>query len=110
MRTTVSRTLQYQLKATQQYGKHSIKFGYDWRRFVVSIDNPLPLSIGASGSFTGGPNPQAQAAASGHGLADLFLEVASVGHNIRPREEHHHFYNAWFVQDEWRMTKASRPQ
>ncbi len=102
--SVVSRTLQYQLKGTQQLGKHSAKFGYDWRRFRVSIDNPQPLGISASGSFTGGPNPQAQAAASGHGLADLFLGVANVNHNIRPREQHQHYYNAWFFQDEWRVT------
>ncbi len=101
--SVVSRTLQYQIKATKQMGKHSFKFGYDWRRFRVSIDNPQPLGISASGSFTGGPNPQAQAAASGHGLADLFLGVANVNHNIRPREQHQHYYNAWFFQDEWRI-------
>lgn len=100
----VSRTLQYQLKATQQINKHTVKFGYDWRRFRVSIDNPQPLTINASGSYTGGPNPQSQAAASGHGLADLFLGVATVGYNIRPLERHQHFYNAWFVQDEWRAS------
>lgn len=102
--SVVSKTLQYQIKATQQLGKHSIKFGYDIRRFRVSIDNPQPLGISASGSFTGGPNPQAQAAASGHGLADLFLGVTNVNHNIRPREEHQHYYNAWFFQDEWRLS------
>lgn len=102
--SVVSRTLQYQIKATKQLGRHAIKFGYDWRRFRVSIDNPQPLGISASGSFTGGPNPQAQAAASGHGLADLFLGVAQVSHNIRPLEQHQHYYNAWFVQDEWRLS------
>ncbi len=100
----VSRTLQYQIKMTKQTGRHSFKFGYDWRRFRVSIDNPQPLQISASGSFTGGPNPQSQAANSGHGLADLFLGVAQVSHNIRPLEQHQHFYNAWFVQDEWKAT------
>lgn len=99
----VSRTLQYNFKATKQINKHTIKFGYDWRRFRVSIDNPQPLTISASGSFTGGPNPLSQSAASGHGLADLFLGVAQVGYNIRPLEQHQHYYNAWFVQDEWRI-------
>ncbi len=105
----VSRTYQYQVKATKLWGKHSIKFGYDGRRFNVSIDNPQPLTISSSGSFTGGPNPQAQAAASGHGLADLFLNVANVSYNIRPREEHPHYYHCLFVQDEWRPpTKPTR--
>jgi hypothetical protein len=99
-----SKTLQYQAKATRILGRHTMKFGYDFRRFVVSIDNPQPLSIGASGGFTGGPNPQAAAGASGHGLADLFLSVASVSYNIRPLEQHQHYYNAWFIQDEWRVT------
>ena len=100
----VSRSLQYQLKATKQTGRHSLKFGYDWRRFRVSIDNPQPLVYSSSGSYTGGPNPQALAAASGHGLADLFMGVAQVSHNIRSIDQHQHFYNAWFFQDEWKAT------
>ena len=100
----VSRTLQYQFKATKMTGRHSVKFGYDWRRFRVSLDNPQPLVYSASGSFTGGPNPQALAAASGHGLADLFLGVAQVSHSVSPVYRHQHFYNALFVQDEWKAT------
>lgn len=99
-----SKTLQYQAKATKIVGRHTAKFGYDFRRFRVSIDNPQPLSISASGAFTGGPNPQAAAGASGHGLADLFLGVAGVGYNVRPLEQHQHYYNAWFAQDEWRLS------
>lgn len=99
----VSKTLQYQVKATKLFGKHTMKFGYDWRRFRVSIDNVPPLSMGAGSTFTAGPNPQAAAAASGHGLADMFLGIATVSYTIRPLERHQHFYNGMFIQDEWRI-------
>ncbi|HWB96496.1 MAG TPA: TonB-dependent receptor, partial [Bryobacteraceae bacterium] len=95
-----SRTWQYTASLTILRGRHTIKTGFDWRRFPVRIDNSPALGISSSGSYTGGPNPQAASALSGRGLADLFLNVASVGYTVRPIEEHVHPYYAGFVQDE----------
>lgn len=78
-----SRTWQYAASLTMLRRRRRIKTGFDWRRFPVSINNIPPLVISASGSFTGGPNPQAAVAASGQGLADLLPGVANVSYNYR---------------------------
>ncbi|MBM3785492.1 MAG: hypothetical protein FJW30_14090 [Acidobacteria bacterium] len=100
-----SRTWQYNASLTLLRGKHTYKAGFDWRRFPVSIDQSSPLSISAGGGFTAGPNPQAAAARTGRGLADLQLGVAGVGYTLRPLELHIHPYYAGYFQDEWKVTR-----
>ncbi len=100
-----SRTWQYNANLTLLRGGHTIKAGFDFRLFPVIIDQSSPLGVSASGTFTAGPNPQAAAAGTGHGLADLFLNAASgVSYTVRPLEEHRHPYYAFYVQDEWKVT------
>lgn len=98
-----SRTWQYAASMTVLRGRHTVKIGFDWRRFPVSIDNSPALTISSGGSFTGGPNPLAAAAQSGRGLADLLLNIATVSYTIRPLEQHVHPYYAGFVQDEIKL-------
>jgi hypothetical protein len=100
----VSKTWQYKASLTMLRGRHTVKTGFDWRRFPVSIDQASPLAISAGGSFTGGPNPLAAAAASGHGLADLLLGAAGVSYTVRPIERHVHPYYGAFIQDEIKLT------
>jgi hypothetical protein len=101
-----SRTWQYAGDLTWLKGRHTIKTGFDWRLFPVIIDQSSPLGVSASGTFTAGPNPQAAAAGTGIGLADLFLNAASgVSYTVRPLEEHRHPYYAFYVQDEYKLSK-----
>lgn len=100
----VSKTFQYTAALTLLRGRHTFKTGFDWRRFPVSIDQSSPLGVSAGGSFTAGPNPQAAAAATGHGLADLFLNAAAVSYTYRPVEHHVHPYYAAYFQDEIKLT------
>jgi hypothetical protein len=99
-----SRTYQYLASVTMLRGNHTFKAGFDFRRFPVTIDQSSPLAINATGTFTAGPNPQAAAAATGHGLADLFLNAAGVSYTVRQPERHVHPYYAGFVQDELRVS------
>lgn len=100
-----SRTWQYQAGLTKLKGKHTFKMGADVRLFPVIIDQSSPLGISASGTFTAGPNPQAAAAGTGIGLADLFLNAPSgISYTVRPIEHHRHPYYAAFFQDEWKLT------
>jgi hypothetical protein len=102
-----SRTWQYNANATFLRGAHTFKAGFDWRLFPVIIDQSSPLGVSASGAFTAGPNPQAAAAGTGRGLADLFLNAASgITYTVRPLEEHRHPYYAFYVQDEWKITPS----
>ncbi|MBI3680927.1 MAG: TonB-dependent receptor [Acidobacteria bacterium] len=100
-----SRTWQYNANFTWLRGAHTWKAGFDWRLFPVIIDQSSPLGVSASGTFTAGPNPQAAAAGTGHGLADLFLNApAGISYTLRPIEKHRHPYYAFYVQDEWKLT------
>lgn len=99
-----SRTWQYNANLTVLRSRHTVKAGFDFRLFPVIIDQSSPLRVSASGSFTGGPNPQAAAAGTGHGLADLLLDAANgITYTVRPLEEHRHPYYAFYLQDEWKL-------
>jgi hypothetical protein len=101
--TVKSRTWQYAASLTLLRGTHTFKAGFDWRRFPVTIDQSSPLSYTSTGAFTGGPNPQAAAARTGRGLADLLLGISQVSYQIRPLEAHVHPYYAGYFQDEWKL-------
>lgn len=101
--TVKSRTWQYAASLTMLRGRHTFKTGFDWRRFPVTIDQSSPLSFNATGTFTGGPNPQSAAARTGRGLADLLLGVAQVSYQVRQPESHVHPYYAGYFQDEWKI-------
>lgn len=90
-----------------QHGRHSIKFGGDWR--VLDFNegqNPQ-----ASGSFnfgrlfTQGPNPVAASATAGYGVASFLLGDASSGSviAINPISTQGLYY-ALFVQDDWKVS------
>ena len=79
-----SRTWQYAAAVTLLRGRHTYKAGFDWRLFPVTIDQSSPLSFSSTGAFTGGPNPQAAAARTGRGLADLLLGISQVTYRLRP--------------------------
>jgi len=98
-----SRTWQYSASMTMLRGKHTFKAGFDFRRFPVTIDQSSPLAFSATGAFTGGPNPQAAAARTGRGLADLLLGAAGVSYQLRAIEFHRHPYYAGYFQDEWKI-------
>ncbi|MBM3748387.1 MAG: hypothetical protein FJW34_21600, partial [Acidobacteria bacterium] len=98
-----SRTWHYQASLTLLRGRHTYKTGFDWRRFPVSIDQSSPLALSSAGGFTAGPNPQAAAARTGRGLADLMLGISTVSYTLRPLELHRHPYYAWYFQDEWKL-------
>ncbi|MBL8209119.1 MAG: carboxypeptidase regulatory-like domain-containing protein [Bryobacterales bacterium] len=101
-----SRTWQYNGALTMLRGKHTYKLGVDMRRYPVSIDQSSPLAFSSGGGFTAGPNPQAAAARTGRGLADLMLGIASVSYTLRPLELHRHPYYAVYFQDEWKLRQG----
>lgn len=95
---------QYLGSASWLRGRHSIKAGIDFRKYPGFLWINEPMRVNAASNFTGGPNPQAAAAASGSGIADLLLGAASVSNGIVEREDYTHPYFAAFVQDEFRVT------
>jgi len=101
-----SRTYEYAAALTILKGSHSIKAGVDFRYYTLNIFNPQPLSINATGAFSGGANAQAVSSNTGSGIADLLLGVAATSYNINPANVNSHPYYAGYVQDEWRATRS----
>jgi hypothetical protein len=95
---------QYRPTITLLLGRHTLKGGLDYRLLAANADFTVPLNVIASSNFTGGPNPQAAAAASGHGAADLLLGAATVSASITPFEQLKRPYYGFFFQDEFRWT------
>jgi hypothetical protein len=99
-----SQVLQYEGKLSWQHGRHLLKAGLDLRAYPVKLYSATQLTVRATSNFTGGPNPQAAGATSGHGAADLLLGAASVSNGVVEYDWINHPYYAAFVQDELRAT------
>jgi hypothetical protein len=95
---------EYAAALSQLHGKHSLKYGFDFRYFPLGLSIAPLVTVTAAGNFTGGPNPQAAAGASGSGIADLLLGAATVSSGYAPAYRSVHPYYAFYAQDEFRMT------
>jgi hypothetical protein len=96
---------QYAASLSYLKGKHSFKFGFDFRYLPVQIDIAPLVTVTAAGNFTGGPNPQAPAGTSGSGIADLLLGAATVSSGFAPGYIASHPYYAWYAQDAFSVTR-----
>ena len=90
-----------------QKGKHSLKFGFDWR--VLDFNEGQNSSASGTYSFgrtfTQGPNPIVASSTAGYGLASFLLGDASSGNvqEIQPISTQGLYYAA-YVQDDWKVT------
>ena len=92
---------------TWQKGRHSIKFGGDWR----VLDFNEGQNSAASGAFTfgrtftQGPNPVVSSSTAGYGVASFLLGAASSGSVIAINPiSTQGLYFAAFVQDDWKVS------
>jgi len=95
---------QYAAAISQLKGKHSLKYGFDFRQFPTGLNIAQEVTVGANSNFTGGPNPQAAAGDSGSGIADLLLGTGTVSSGFNPAYNYGHPYFAWYAQDEYHAT------
>ena len=95
---------QYLGSAAWLRGRHAVKGGVDVRKYPGFLWINEPMRVNATSNFTGGPNPQAAAATSGSGVADLLLGAAQVSNGIVDREDYNHPYLGLYLQDEFRIT------
>jgi hypothetical protein len=84
-------------------GRHTFKFGYDYRIYPLQLWDPQQLAINATSNFTDGPNPNAAAAASGSGIADLLLGAAGVTSGFAPETKSRRHYYGFYAQDTARL-------
>lgn len=99
-----SSVYQYRADLSWLKGRHTFKFGADLRRYPVQLYTPLQLSISAGNNFTGGPNPNLIATASGSGIASLLLGQAAVTSGYQPQTNSAHNYYGFYAQDALRLT------
>ena len=88
-------------------GKHSLKFGFDYRQLTEDIDINQLVSLttnAANTSFTGGPNAQAAGVDSGDGIADILLGTAAVTSGFIPGLQTVHPSYAFYAMDEFHVT------
>lgn len=102
----------YQYAATMTWvkGKHTFKYGIDWRRYPTQLWDPEQMSISSGGSnpgsnFTDGFSKGTTVISdSGNGVADLLLGLATVSSGYEPETRSVHDYRSVFVQDEFKVT------
>jgi hypothetical protein len=95
---------QYAAAISQLKGKHSLKYGFDFRQFPTGLNIAQEVTVAATSNFTGGPNPQAVTGDSGSGIADLLLGTGTVSSGFNPAYNYGHPYFAWYAQDEYHAT------
>jgi hypothetical protein len=96
--------LEYGGALSQLKGKHSLKYGFDFRYYPTDLNIAPLVTVTASSNFTGGPNPQAAAGDSGSGIADLLLGAGTVSSGFAPAYHFAHPYFAFYGQDTWAVT------
>ena len=106
-----SSVYQYLAETTWVKGKHTIKFGIDWRRYPTQLWDPEQMSISSGGSspganftdgFTKGTTINSD---SGSGVADMLLGLATVSSGYEPETRSVHDYRSVFVQDAYRLSR-----
>ncbi len=92
---------------TWQRGRHSIKFGGDWRvlDFNEGQNSAASGTFSFGRTFTQGPNPVVSSSTAGYGVASFLLGAASSGSVIAINPiSTQGLYFAAFVQDDWKVS------
>jgi hypothetical protein len=106
-----SSVYQYLAEMTWVKGKHTIKYGIDWRRYPTQLWDPEQMSITSGGSspganFTDGFSKGTTVISdSGNGVADLLLGLATVSSGYEPETRSVHDYRSVFIQDAYKITQ-----
>jgi hypothetical protein len=88
-------------------GKHSAKFGADYRRIQAATVPPNNGSFGFTQAFTQGPNPNTASTAAGDAFASVLLGYPATGDiNVTTPGLYYTDYYSAFVQDDWRATES----
>lgn len=93
--------------ATWQHGKHSLKFGFDWRmlNFNEGQNSSASGTFSFGRQFTQGPNPVQASGTGGYGFASFLLGDISSGfvNAINPISTQGLYYGT-YIQDDWKVT------
>jgi hypothetical protein len=95
---------EYAAALSQLKGKHSLKYGFDFRLFPTGLNVAQLVTVNASSNFTGGSNPQDAGGATGSGIADLLLGAGTIQSGFAPSFLFTHPYYAFYAQDDYHIT------
>lgn len=104
LETDFGTVYEYAAALSQLKGKHSLKYGFDFRYYPTGLNIAQEVTVTANSNFTGGPNPQAALGNSGSGIADLLIGTGTVSSGYAPGFKYGHPYYAFYVQDEYHAT------
>lgn len=98
-------TYEYAASLSYLKGKHSLKFGMDYRNLQEDYHVNQLVSMTGNSDFTGGPFVEglANETDSGSGIADLLLGTGTVTSGIVPGIHTQHPYWAFYAEDEFHM-------
>jgi hypothetical protein len=101
-----SSVYQYAAAMTWVKGKHTVKFGLDWRRYPTQLWDPEQMSVTGGAGFTDGFTKGTTTALpdSGNGIAELLLGLGSVSSGFEPKTTSVHDYRAGYIQDTFKIT------
>ncbi|MBL8177894.1 MAG: TonB-dependent receptor [Bryobacterales bacterium] len=90
-------------------GNHSVKAGWEGRMIRVNVWEARSAgTFNFAAGFTQGPNPNTASATAGNSIASLLLGTGTTG-NVLIRNwknvASQSFYHAFYLQDDWRVTK-----
>lgn len=92
---------------SHQHGKHSLKFGEDfrWLHFNEDQHNFATGDFAESRLYTQGPNPTQASATAGYDFASLLLGDVTSGsiQTMSPMSTQGSYYGS-YIQDDWRVT------
>jgi hypothetical protein len=86
-------------------GKHSVKFGADYRRILADTVPPNNGSFAFNQAFTQGPNPNTASSAAGDSFASFLLGYPASGStNVATPGTYYTDYYSAFIQDDFRAS------
>lgn len=96
---------EYAAALTELKGKHSLKYGVDYRFLALDLDVNQLVTLTATNHFTTGPNVEnvTQEPDAGSGIADLLLGTGQVTSGIVPGFRTFHPYWAFYAQDQYHI-------
>lgn len=99
-------TYEYAASLSYLKGKHSLKFGVDYRNLQEDYHINQLVSLTGNSDFTGGPYVEglANETDSGSGIADLLLGTGTVTSGVVPGIHTQHPYWAFYAEDEYHVT------
>ncbi len=95
-----------QVNLTRAQGRHTLKFGVEWRQYQANQGNFTGehVVLGSSGTYTKGPEDNSTAAPIGQALASFLMGIdESSTQTLNTETSNNTTYYATYLQDDWRL-------